>query len=157
MFQYDIDEVNLDGFDYIIQRQLKPEARRDVVGILKELKVTPTSMIDISDGLASEILHLCKSSNVGCHVYGEKIPMDTQTVQTSIDFNIDPTTAALNGGEDYELLFTIQMEDFDKIKANPNFTVIAHITQESEGIHLMTGANTKIPLKARSWDAMTEE
>ena len=144
-------QPDLDGFDYIIQRQLKPEARRDVVGILKELKVTPTSMIDISDGLASEILHLCKSSNVGCHVYGEKIPMDTQTVQTSIDFNIDPTTAALNGGEDYELLFTIQQKDLEIIQSNPNFTIIGHMTDEKDGIYHIDKQGAAVTLKAQGW------
>ncbi|MEY3085426.1 MAG: thiamine-phosphate kinase [Bacteroidota bacterium] len=144
-------QPDLDGFDYIIQRQLKPEARRDVIGILKELKVTPTSMIDISDGLASEILHLCKSSNVGCHVYGEKIPMDTQTVQTSIDFNIDPTTAALNGGEDYELLFTIQQKDLEIIQSNPNFTIIGHMTDEKDGIYHIDKQGAAVTLKAQGW------
>ena len=144
-------QPDLDGFDYIIQRQLKPEARRDVVGILKELKVTPTSMIDISDGLASEILHLCKSSNVGCHVYGEKIPIDTQTVQTSIDFNIDPTTAALNGGEDYELLFTIQQKDLEIIQSNPNFTIIGHMTDEKDGIYHIDKQGAAVTLKAQGW------
>jgi len=144
-------QPDLDGFDYIIQRQLKPEARRDVIGILKELKVIPTSMIDISDGLASEILHLCKSSNVGCHVYGEKIPMDTQTVQTSIDFNIDPTTAALNGGEDYELLFTIQQKDLEIIQSNPNFTIIGHMTDEKDGIYHIDKQGAAVTLKAQGW------
>jgi thiamine-monophosphate kinase len=113
-------------------------------------------MIDISDGLSSEIIHLCKQSGVGCNLYEEKIPVDPQFINVCEEFNIDSTTVAINGGEDYELLFTIKMEEYDKIKANPNFTVIGHMTKESEGIHLITRANTKIPLKARGWDALSE-
>ena len=113
-------QPDLDGHDYIIERQLKPEARKDIIGFLKELEVVPTSMIDISDGLASEIIHLCKASNVGCYVYDEKIPIDAKTSMMAIDFNLDPSTCALNGGEDYELLFTIKQADFEKIQSNPN-------------------------------------
>lgn len=144
-------QPELDGFDYIIQRQLKPEARKDVVEILKELEVTPTAMIDISDGLASEILHICKASKVGCHVYGEKIPMDTQTIQTALDFNLDPVTAALNGGEDYELLFTIDQKDLAKIQSNPNFTIIGHITDEKDGIYHIDKQGAAVQLKAQGW------
>jgi len=116
----------------------------------------PTSMIDISDGLSSEIIHICKQSKVGCNLFEEKIPVDPQFINVCEEFNIDSTTVAINGGEDYELLFTIAMEDFDKIKANPNFTVIGHMVGESEGTHLITRANTKIPLKARGWNALEE-
>jgi thiamine-monophosphate kinase len=111
-------------------------------------------MIDISDGLSSEIMHLCKQS-VGCNLYEDKLPLDPQLISVCEEFDIDSTTVAINGGED-ELLFTIAMEDFDKIKANPNFSIIGHMTQESEGIHLVTRANTKIALKARGWNALTE-
>ena len=104
------------GYDYILERQLKPEARRDIVEKLKEIKVKPTSMIDISDGLASEVLHLCKESKVGCMVYEDRIPMNQKTIQTAKDFNIVPSIAALNGGEDYELLFTIAQSDYEKVK-----------------------------------------
>jgi thiamine-monophosphate kinase len=144
-------QPELDGFDYIIQRQLKPEARKDVVAILSALEVVPTSMIDISDGLASEILHICKSSSVGCHVYGEKIPMDTQTIQTALDFNLDPVTAALNGGEDYELLFTIDQKDIAKIQSNPNFTIIGHITDANDGIYHIDKQGAAVALKAQGW------
>jgi thiamine-monophosphate kinase len=113
-------------------------------------------MIDISDGLSSEIMHLCKQSGVGCNLYEDKLPLDPQLISVCEEFNIDSTTVAINGGEDYELLFTIAMEDFDKIKANPNFSIIGHMTQESEGIHLVTRANTKIALKARGWNALNE-
>ena len=151
------NQPDLDNYTYLIERQLKPEARKDVAEILKALDIKPTSMIDISDGLSSEVMHLCKQSNVGCNVYEDKLPMDPQFINVCEEFNIDSTTIALNGGEDYELLFTIKMEDFDKIKGNPNFTVIGHMTQESEGIHLVTRANTKIALKARGWNALQED
>ena len=114
-------------------------------------------MIDISDGLSSEIIHICKQSKVGCNLYEDKLPLDPQFINVCEEFDLDSTTVAINGGEDYELLFTIKMEDFDKIKGNPNFTIIGHMTQESEGIHLVTRANTKIPLKARGWNALSEE
>lgn len=150
-------QPDLDAYAYLIERQLRPEARKDVRTLLHALEIKPTSMIDISDGLSSEIMHLCKQSGVGCNLYEDKLPLDPQFISVCEEFNIDSTTIALNGGEDYELLFTIAMEDFDKIKGNPNFTVIGHMTQESEGIHLVTRANTKIPLKARGWNALKEE
>lgn len=142
----------LEGHDYIIQRQLKPEARVDVVQYLKELDVIPTSMIDISDGLASEILHLCKSSEVGCHVYDEKIPIDGATSLAAIDFNIDPVTCALNGGEDYELLFTIDQKDYDKIKGNPHMTVIGHMTHPNDGTYFIDKNGSAITLRAQGWN-----
>lgn len=144
-------QPDLDGHDYIIERQLKPEARKDIIGYLKELEVKPTAMIDISDGLASEILHLCKASKVGCHVYDEKVPIDAKTSMTAIDFNLDPNTCALNGGEDYELLFTIDQKDFDKIKSNPHMTVIGHITNENDGIYYVDKNGSAITLKAQGW------
>ena len=145
-------QPDLDGHDYILQRQLKPEARQDVVGFLKELGVVPTSMIDISDGLASEILHICKSSNVGCHIYDEKIPIDGQTSIAAIDFNLDPNTCALNGGEDYELLFTIKQSDFDKIKWNPNMTIIGHVTDAKDGIYYVDKNGAVVELTAQGWN-----
>ena len=108
-------------------------------------------MIDISDGLSSEIMHICKQSKVGCDLYEKKIPLDPQVISTCEEFNIDSTTIALNGGEDYELLFTISQDDYTKIKANPNFSIIGHIKEESAGIHLVTRADTRIPLKAQGW------
>jgi thiamine-monophosphate kinase len=149
-------QPDLDLYAYLVERQLKPEARTDVRTLFHALELKPTSMIDISDGLSSEIIHLCKSSKVGCNLYEDKLPIDPQLISVCEEFNIDSTTVAINGGEDYELLFTIKMEDFDKIKANPHFTIIGHMTQESEGIHLITRANTKIELRARGWDALAE-
>lgn len=150
------NQPDLEAYTYLIERQLRPQARFDVKDILEKLEVKPTSMIDISDGLSSEIIHLCKQSKVGCNLYEEKLPIDPQFINVCEEFNIDSTTVAINGGEDYELLFTIPIADFPKIKANPNFTVIGHMTPESEGIHLITRAATKIPLKARGWDALQE-
>jgi thiamine-monophosphate kinase len=150
------NQPDLDAYSYLIERQLKPEARTDIRTLLFALEIKPTAMIDISDGLSSEIIHICKQSKVGCNLYEEKIPVDPQFINVCEEFSIDSTTVAINGGEDYELLFTIAIEDFDKLKGNPNFTVIGHLTQESEGIHLITRANTKIPLKARGWDALEE-
>lgn len=145
-------QPDLDGHDYIIQRQLKPEARIDVINFLRELDVVPTSMIDISDGLASEVLHICKASNVGCHVYDEKLPIDGATSMTAIDFNLDPNTCALNGGEDYELLFTVDQKDYDKIKGNPHMTVIGHITHPSDGIYYVDKNGSAIELRAQGWN-----
>jgi thiamine-monophosphate kinase len=151
------NQPDLDQYTYIIERQLKPEARKDIPELLKELGVKPTSMIDVSDGLSSEIIHLCKQSKVGCNLYEDKIPLDPQTISTCEEFNISSTTVALSGGEDYELLFTISQEDYPKIKANPSLTVIGHMTQESEGMHLFTRANTKIPLQARGWNSFDNQ
>ena len=149
-------QPDLEAYTYLIERQLRPEARKDIRILLQGLEVVPTSMIDISDGLSSEIIHLCKKSQVGCNLYEEKLPLDPQLISVCEEFNIDSTTVAINGGEDYELLFTIPMVDYDKIKANPNLTVIGHIVAESEGIHLITRADTKIPLKARGWNGLNE-
>ena len=145
-------QPELDNFNYILERQLKPEARRDIIEFLKKCEVIPTSMIDISDGLASEIFHICTSSDVGCQLYEEKIPIDPQTYQTSMDFNINPIVSALNGGEDYELLFTINQKDYEKIKNDPNLTVIGHITKKSLGINLIGNGNTSTPLQAQGWN-----
>jgi thiamine-monophosphate kinase len=150
------NQPDLEPYTYLIERQLKPEARADIKELLEKLEVKPSAMIDVSDGLSSEIMHLCKQSDVGCNLYEEKIPVDPQLINVCEEFNLDITTVALSGGEDYELLFTIKMEDYDKLKGNPNFTVIGHMTQASEGMHLVTRANTKIELKARGWNALSE-
>ena len=146
------NQPELERYSYIIERQLKPEARKDIVTLLNDLKVQPTSMIDISDGLSSEVIHLCKQSEVGCDLYEEKIPLDPQVISTCEEFNIDSTTIALSGGEDYELLMTISQADYPKIKANPNLTVIGHMTEKASGIHLVTRAQEKIPLVAQGWN-----
>ncbi len=144
-------QPDLEPYTYIVERQLKPEARKDIVKLLTDLEVKPTSMIDVSDGLSSEIIHLCKQSKVGCDLYENKIPLDPQVISTCEEFKIDSTTVALNGGEDYELLFTVSQDDFPKIKANPNLSVIGYIKEEKEGLHLVTRADTRIPIKAQGW------
>lgn len=151
------NQPDLDPYTYIIERQLKPEARKDIPKLFEALKLKPTSMIDISDGLSSEIIHLCKSAKTGVNLFEEKIPLDPAMISVCEEFNIDSTTVALSGGEDYELLFTVSQNDFDKIKGNPNFTIIGHMTSENEGMHLVTRANEKIPLKARGWNSLNEE
>ncbi len=147
-------QPDLGGNDYILERQLKPEARKDIPPLLKKLDVKPTSMIDISDGLASEILHLSSQSEVGCNLYEDKIPIDPQTYNMAREFNLDPTVCALSGGEDYELLFTIKQEDFPKVKANPDISVIGHITHKKEGVNLITKGGTSHPLTAQGWDSI---
>ncbi|TRO67233.1 thiamine-phosphate kinase [Christiangramia sabulilitoris] len=150
-------QPDLDQYTYLIERQLKPEARKDIPPLLKDLDVKPTSMIDISDGLSSEIIHLCKNSKVGANLFEEKIPLDPAVISVCEEFEIDSTMIALSGGEDYELLFTISQDDYDKIKGNPNLTVIGHMTEESEGMHLVTRANQKLPLIARGWNSMEDK
>ena len=147
-------QPEMEGYDYILERQLKPEARTDVKKILDELEVLPTSMIDVSDGLASEILHLSDQSQVGFRLYEEKIPMDTVTITTSEEFNLNPVMCALSGGEDYELLFTISPNDFDKIKNHPDFTVIGHTVDLEQGNYMvLRGRNELSQLTAQGWDA----
>ncbi len=145
---------DLSDHDYILQRQLKPEARTDIVTLFSDEKIVPTSMIDISDGLASETLHICKASDKGCLIYEEKIPIDQDTYETAKEFGIVPTVAALNGGEDYELLFTIKQSDYDKIKDSQDVTVIGYITEKTEGEKLVTTDNHLFDLKAQGWDAL---
>ena len=150
------NQPDLDKYTYIIERQLKPEARKDIVKLLNDLEVKPTAMIDVSDGLSSEIMHLCKQGNVGCDLYEEKIPLDPEVISTCEEFNIDSTTIAINGGEDYELLMTVPQEDFPKIKANPNLSIIGFITEESRGMHLVTRGESRIPIIAKGWNALSD-
>ena len=146
-------QPDLEGKDYIVERQLKPEARRDVIDLLKSRGVKPTAMIDVSDGLASELLHICKQSNKGCNLYEEKIPIDPMTYETAREFNLDPTVCALSGGEDYELLFTIKQADYDKIKNDVDVSIIGYITEPSAGLNLVTKAGNVHELKAQGWNA----
>jgi thiamine-monophosphate kinase len=149
-------QPELQGHEYVLERQLKPEARKDVAALLAKLGVTPTSMMDISDGLSSEILHLGTQSGVGCTIYEDKIPMDPQMMHLAEEFGINPITAVLNGGEDYELLFTMPIADFDKIKANPNLTPIGHMT-EDKVFQMVTNAGQTVPLEAQGWKAFSPE
>jgi len=150
-------QPDLSSYEYIIGRQLKPEARVDIVDLLKGLEVKPTSMIDISDGLSSEILHLSKQSGYGFKVYEEKIPLDPTVIRTAEEFGINPITCALNGGEDYELLFTIKQEDYPKIKGNPNLTVIGHTTeQNAENYLMLRNSDSAMKLTAQGWNSFEQ-
>ncbi|MBW6460585.1 MAG: thiamine-phosphate kinase [Bacteroidales bacterium] len=147
-------QPDLEGHDYILSRQLKPEPRTDIIRNLHEIRVKPTAMIDISDGLGSEVLHLCKGSGLGCMIYEDKIPIDLTTVNAAADFNISPVTTALNGGEDYELLFTIGQQDFEKIRVIPGISVIGHMTAPGEGAFLVTGDDQLVEIRAQGWNAL---
>lgn len=150
-------QPDLQGKDYILERQLKPEPRVDVIEQLKKLGIQPTSMIDISDGLSSEILHLCTSSDVGVELYEEKIPIDPLTYDTAREFNLDPTLCALSGGEDYELLFTVDISAYDKLKNLPDFSIIGHITNKEKGYNMVAKAGTVHELKAQGWNALLKK
>ena len=155
VFQVDPNnQPDLENYTYLIERQLKPEARKDVASLLKGMEIKPTAMIDISDGLSSELMHICSQSKVGCKIYEEKLPLDPQVISACEEFELDSTMIALSGGGDYELLFTVPISDFDKIKGNPNFSVIGHITAESQGLNLITRAGQEIELKAQGWNAL---
>lgn len=146
-------QPDLEAHDYVLERQLKPEARKDVIEMLKKAGVKPTSMIDISDGLASEIIHICTQSGTGCSIYEEKIPIDAIAYNEAKETGLDASLCALNGGEDYELLFTISQPDYEKIKNEKTVSVIGHITHRESGINLITGTGTQLPLTAQGWDA----
>jgi thiamine-monophosphate kinase len=146
-------QPDLEGKDYIIERQLKPEGRRDIVDLLAQMKIKPTSMIDVSDGLASEILHICTQSEKGCTLYEEKIPIDPMTYETARELGLDPTVCALNGGEDYELLFTIKQSDYVKLKNDVDISIIGHITEKNSGCNMISKSNVSHELKAQGWNA----
>jgi thiamine-monophosphate kinase len=143
-------QPDLTGHDYILERQLKPEARTDIIDMLRQEGVIPTSMIDISDGLSSELLHICKRSAVGCRIYTERIPIDAATGLAAEELHLDVLTCALNGGEDYELLFTVDIRHHDRIKDNPAMHIIGHIVDGAEGSNLVSG-DQLIPLRAQGW------
>jgi thiamine-monophosphate kinase len=150
-------QPDLEGKDYILERQLKPEARPDVIQHLKDRGIRPTAMIDVSDGLSSEILHLCKGSNVGVELYEEKIPIDPLTFETAREFNLDPTMCALSGGEDYELLFTIDMANYEKIKHSMEVSVIGHITNPEKGCLMVAKSGSVHELTAQGWNALLKK
>lgn len=149
-------QPELEGFDYILERQLKPEARVDIIKLFKDLKIKPTSMIDISDGLASEIFHITENSKVGCTLYEDKIPLDSMTYDVARKFELDPTLTALSGGEDYELLFTLSQDDYEKIKNVPDFTIIGYMTDAAAGNNMITKNGEQVPLKAQGWDSTVD-
>ncbi len=145
-------QPQLEEYDYIVKRQLKPSARMDIIHELKEQNLVPTSMIDISDGLASELLHLARASDVTMCIYEDKLPIDKMTYDTAISFNIDPITCALNGGEDYELLFTIGQEDYESLKNHPDIHFIGYVKKNIEPSHLITKQGNVVPITAQGWN-----
>jgi len=144
-------QPELDRFDVLVKKQLMPSARKDIIELLSALEIVPTSMIDVSDGLASELLHLCNRGKLGCNVYENKLPFHEETLLMATEFNLTPLTCAMNGGEEYELLFSISQEDYPKIQGNPHFTIIGHFTVENEGCNLIDNSGTAHPLKAQGW------
>ena len=150
------NQPDLSSYAYSIERQLKPEARKDVIELLKELEVTPSSMIDISDGLSSEILHLSKASQVGFHLFEDKLPIDPEVIKICEEFKLNTTTAVLNGGEDYELLFTVAQKEFDKIKNHPLLSIIGHACDFRGGCQLINGLGQQIELTAQGWQSFDE-
>lgn len=150
-------QPDLEGKDYLLERQLKPEARKDIIETLHSLGIKPTAMIDVSDGLSSEILHLCSQSDVGVELYEEKIPIDSLTYETAREFNLDPTLCSLSGGEDYELLFTVDISEYEKLKNSMDITIIGHITDKAKGCNMISKSGTVHELKAQGWNALLKK
>ena len=145
-------QPELEDADYLIGRQLKPEARKDVIAYFKEFDIKPTAMMDLSDGLSSDVMHICSQSGVGCQILEGEVPLSEDTYQMALKFNLDPITCALNGGEDYELLFTIEPQDETKLTGNETFSVIGQVTAKEDGYILITKSNNRHPLKAQGWN-----
>jgi len=145
-------QPELEDADYLIGRQLKPEAQKDAIAYFKEMGIKPTAMMDLSDGLSSDIMHLCTQSGVGCQIFEGEVPLSEDTYNMALKFNLDPITCALNGGEDYELLFTIEAEDETKLGGDEAFSIIGQITQKEDGYILVTKSNNRHPLKAQGWN-----
>lgn len=150
-------QPKLEGYDYVLERQLKPEARGDIPKLLREINVKPTAMIDISDGLSSEILHICNLSDRGCKIYQDKIPVLQETEKVAEELNLDPTTCALNGGEDYELLFTASIKDFGALSLQPQIHIIGHINPAETGTNLIGMNGESIPLRAQGWNGLSQD
>jgi thiamine-monophosphate kinase len=148
-------QPDFEGKDYILQRQLKPEARKDIVQLLREKGIVPTAMMDISDGLSSELMHICSQSNTGCRIYEDKIPINYQAVVMAEELNMNIVTAALNGGEDYELLFTVSLEDYDKIVLLEGVAIVGHMTKPELGLHLIGREGDEIELLAQGWNSLS--
>lgn len=149
-------QPDFSGKEYILERQLKPEARKDIIEALAKAGITPTSMMDVSDGLSSELLHICKASDVGCRVYEDRIPIDYQTALMAEEFNMNIITAAMNGGEDYELLFTVPLTDNEKIEKLEGVKMIGYITKPELGAALVTRDGGEFPIKAQGWNTFEE-
>lgn len=150
-------QPDLEGKDYLLERQLKPEARKDIIDTLNSIGIKPTAMIDVSDGLSSEILHLCSQSEVGVELYEEKIPIDSLTYETAREFNLDPTLCSLSGGEDYELLFTVDISEYEKLKNSMDITIIGHITDKAKGYNMISKSGTVHELKAQGWNSLLKK
>ena len=149
-------QPDLEGEDYIVGRLLKPEARRDIIDFFATNNILPTSMMDVSDGISSEVLHLCKQSNLGCRVYEEKLPVHELARKAAFKFGLDPTTCALSGGEDYELIFTLKQEEYDKITLNEEISVIGYMTEIEEGCKILTKGGNTFNITAQGWNAFTK-
>ena len=149
-------QPDLEGETYVVGRLLKPEARKDIVAFFAEQDLQPTSMMDISDGLSSEILHICKGSNLGCVLYEDKIPVAEETRLAAFKFEIDPTACALSGGEDYELLFTVSQADYEKVSANANISIVGYMTEPSEGTHIITKGGSRHQITAQGWNPIAK-
>lgn len=150
-------QPDFSGKEYILERQLKPEARKDIIAILKDNGITPTSMMDVSDGLSSELLHICKSSDVGCRVYEDKIPIDYQTAVMAEELNMNLVMTAMNGGEDYELLFTVPLTDHDKVEKLKGVSIIGYITKPELGAAMVTRDGNEIPIRAQGWNSLAAQ
>jgi len=146
-------QPDLEGEKYVVGRILKPEARKDIIEFFSQSNILPTAMMDISDGLSSETLHICKQSNVGCVLYEEKLPIAEETKMAAYKFKMDPTASALSGGEDYELLFTVNQDDYDIISKNSDISIIGYITDEEAGCNIFTKGGNKFPITAQGWNA----
>ncbi len=147
-------QPDLEGESYVIGKLLKPEARKDIIEFFEKQEIIPTSMIDVSDGLSSEILHICKDSNLGCVLYEEKLPLAEEMKKAAFKFEIDPTACALSGGEDYELLFTIPQTEYDKLVLNEEISVVGYMTEPGQGVHIFTKGGGKHPVTAQGWNHM---
>ena len=145
-------QPDVEGEAYVVGKLLKPEARKDIIEFFANEKITPTSMMDISDGLSSEILHICKQSQLGCVLYEDKLPVAEATRQAAFKFEIDPTACALSGGEDYELLFTISQSEYDKLVLNEQISVVGYMTDAEQGAHIITKGGSKYPITAQGWN-----
>ena len=150
-------EPDFSGREYLLERQLKPEARKDIIEELAKADIVPTAMMDISDGLSSELHHICKQSNAGCRIYEERLPLDFQTAAMAEELNMNVTTCALNGGEDYELVFTVPLAMHDRVSAVPGVKVIGHITKPEMGLQLVCRDGTEMELKAQGWNPLNRE
>ena len=146
-------QPKLDDYAYVLERQLKPEARKDIIKFFEDSNIIPTSMIDISDGLSSELRHICTSSDTGCSIYQQKIPIHEETIRAAAEFHMEPLICALNGGEDYELLFTVPLDQYDIMFKRSDISIIGHITHKSSGCNMITELNQEIPLVAQGWNA----